>query len=167
MYNPLSNYYADFWPFSWESGLHLPATARKRPFSRARLDILPMHHRESGHVSALVNLCLVAVSVPINEIDALQLGAGLNLLVNPADVGSPGAFESARPCLRVPWPAPAGLRPLACTPLACFRTRRLAPAGAFAPPGQRPRLRARRPAPPGPRPFRLFRFPANLRQAPA
>ena len=99
MYNPLSNYYADFWPFLRESGLHLPATARKRPFSRARRDILPMHHRESGHVSALVHLCLAAVSVPINEIDALQLGAGLNLLVNPADVGSPGAFECACLCL--------------------------------------------------------------------
>ena len=118
MYNPLSNYYADFWPFLREFGLYLPAAARKRPFSWAWRDALPAHQRENGRVPAPGTLRLAVAPVPINETDALQLGVGLDLLVNPTDVGSPGAFESTCPC-------------------------------------------------PHARLFRLFRFPANLRHAPA
>lgn len=87
-----------------------------------------LQQRGNNRVPMPGTLRLAVAPVPIDETDALKLGVGLDLLVNPADVGSPGAFESARLCLCARWPAPTGLpvppRLLACP---CFRARRLAP----------------------------------------
>ena len=138
---------------------------------RESLGCTRLQQRGNSRVPAPCTLRLAVVPVPIDETDALKLGVGLDLLVNPADVGSPGAFESARLCLRARRPT----RPLVCP---CLCVRRLAPAGLPVP--LCPPVRARRLAPAGlpalPRPpactpatrlFRLFRFPANLRHAPA
>lgn len=165
--------------FRANPGLYSPAAARKRPCSGVRRDTLPVHWHGNSRVPVPRNLCLAVASVPINETDALQLGVGLDLLVNPADAGSPGAFRSACPRLRARWlaltgllvalapvdpaypltracaSAPAGPRPLVCP---CLCARRLAPAGLPAlprPPACTPATRL----------FRLFRFPANLRHA--
>lgn len=110
--------------FRANPGLYSPAAARKRPFSRTRRDTLLVPRRENSRVPVPRNICLAVASVPINETDAFQLGVGLDLLVNPADVGSPGAFEGACPCLCARRFAPAGSRLLAYLR---FRARRLAP----------------------------------------
>ena len=160
--------------FRANPGLYSPAAARKRPCSGVRRDTLPVHWRGNNRVPVPRNLCLAVASVPINETDALQLGVGLDLLVNPADAGSPGAFRSACPRLRARRlaltgllvalapvdpahpltracaSAPAGPRPLACP---CPRARRPAPTGLPVPlcPPVRARWLARAFAPAGSR----------------
>ena len=76
---------------------------------RESLGCTRLQQRGNSRVPAPCTLRLAVVPVPIDETDALKLGVGLDLLVNPADVGSPGAFESARLCLRARRPAPTGL----------------------------------------------------------
>lgn len=170
--------------FRANPGLYSPAAARKRPFSRTRRDTLLVPRRGNNRVPAPCTLRLAVVPVPINETDALKLGVGLGLLVYSADVGSPGAVESACLCLRALRPAPwRVLVHVGHVDDLGKRTRRLAswyacapaPTGLLAPPRPCPRAvtpagMSTAPAPavsrPCPRLFRLFRFPANLRHAP-
>lgn len=65
-----------------------------------------LQQRGNSRVPAPCTLRLAVVPVPIDETDALKLGVGLGLLVYSADVGSPGAVESACLCLRALRPAP-------------------------------------------------------------
>ena len=89
-----------------------------------------LQQRGNNRVPMPGTLRLAVAPVPIDETDALKLGVGLDLLVNPADVGSPGAFESARLCLRARRPAPTGLPVPLCPPArACWPTCASAPAG--------------------------------------
>ena len=76
---------------------------------RESLGCTRLQQRGNNRVPMPGTLRLAVVPVPIDETDALKFGVGLDLLVNPADVGSPGAFESARLCLCARWPAPTGL----------------------------------------------------------
>ena len=100
-----------------------------------------LQQRGNNRVPMPGTLRLAVAPVPIDETDALKLGVGLDLLVNPADVGSPGAFESARLCLCARWPAPTGLPAPPRPPArACWPT--CAPASA----GSRPPARAPAPA---------------------
>lgn len=147
-----------------------------------------LQQRGNSRVPAPCTLRLAVVPVPIDETDALKLGVGLGLLVYSADVGSPGAVESACLCLRALRPAPwRVLVHVGHVDDLGKRTRRLAswyacasaPTGLLAPPRPCPRAvtpagMSTAPAPAGLRPcprpcprlFRLFRFPANLRHAP-
>lgn len=73
---------------------------------RESLGCTRLQQRGNSRVPAPCTLRLAVVPVPIDETDALKLGVGLGLLVYPADVGSPGAVESACLCLRALRPAP-------------------------------------------------------------
>ena len=89
-----------------------------------------LQQRGNNRVPMPGTLRLAVAPVPIDETDALKLGVGLDLLVNPADVGSPGAFEGACPCLCARRFAPAGPRLLAyLRPRARQLARASAPAG--------------------------------------
>ena len=92
-----------------------------------------LQQRGNNRVPMPGTLRLAVAPVPIDETDALKLGVGLDLLVNPADVGSPGAFEGACPCLCARRFAPAGSRLLAY-----LRPRARRPVPAPAPAGSRP-----------------------------
>ena len=144
-----------------------------------------LQQRGNSRVPAPCTLRLAVVPVPIDETDALKLGVGLGLLVYSADVGSPGAVESACLCLRALRPAPwrvfvhvghaddLGKR---TRKLASWYACAPASTGLLAPPRPCPVPSHPLACPLPPRPlarapairlFRLFRFPANLRHAPA
>lgn len=109
-----------------------------------------LQQRGNNRVPMPGTLRLAVAPVPIDETDALKFGVGLDLLVNPADVGSPGAFESARPCLRARRPAPTGLPAPPRPPArACWPTCAPAFASLLVPPRPLacPRPRAPAPAP--------------------
>ena len=116
---------------------------------RESLGCTRLQQRGNGRVLAPGTLRLAVAPVPIDETDALKLGVGLGLLVYPADVGSPGAVESA--CLRLRALRPAPWRVLVHVGHADDlgkRTRRLAswyacasaPTGLLAPPRPCPRV---------------------------
>lgn len=152
---------------------------------RESLGCTRLQQRGNSRVPAPCTLRLAVVPVPIDETDALKLGVGLGLLVYPADVGSPGAVESACLCLRALRPAPwrvfvhvghaddLGKR---TRKLASWYACAPASTGLLAPPRPCPVPSHPLACPLPPRPlarapairlFRLFRFPANLRHAPA
>ena len=131
---------------------------------RESLGCTRLQQRGNSRVSAPCTLRLAVVPVPIDETDALKLGVGLGLLVYSADVGSPGAVESACLCLRALRPAPwRVLVHVGHVDDLGKRTRRLvswyacapAPTGLLAPPRPCPRAFAfpwRLPVPAGLRP---------------